>query len=262
MHKHLTRSVLRRAAGEYPVGSSELGYFDPVTAMAASTAASVGGQVYAAKQQEKGINRARQDERMRLRQLAPYQQAGTQALEQFQGNLTGQPSYADVLARLQSDPGYQFEMQQGQDAIQGAAAARGLLRSGRTLKDLVGYAQGLASQRAGDAYTRELNAFTTQQNQLLQLMQAGQSAAGANSNLGQLALAQGQNSANLGVNLANVATNAMGNLAFANMLQQPGAGAAPGAPNYGALNMSQQAMPSLSSVAPRNSAGYFNPMGP
>lgn len=42
--------------------------------------------------------------------------------------------------------GYNFQLQQGQNAIGSSAASKGLLNSGATAKALTGYGQGLASQ--------------------------------------------------------------------------------------------------------------------
>lgn len=53
-----------------------------------------------------------------------------------------------------NDEGYQFRLKEGIDGIQNAAAARGGLQSGNTLKSLSKYASGLASQEYGDAYNR------------------------------------------------------------------------------------------------------------
>lgn len=231
--KHLTRSTLRRAAAEYPVGSAELGFFDPVTAIGVSSGISTIGQLAGMEAQDDATNQAKQAENRRLRQLAPYREAGTSALPQYQEAIGTQPTYAGVVAGMANDPGYQFELQQGTNAVQGSAAARGLLRSGRTLKDLTSYAQGLAAARAGDAFTRELGAFNNKQNQLFNLAQLGANAAGAPSNLAQLALQQGQNRADAFTNLGNIGTNAAGNLFLANYLQQRGGGLSGGVAGSG-----------------------------
>jgi hypothetical protein len=49
-----------------------------------------------------------------------------------------------TISQFQQSPGYQWQMQQGIDAIQNSAAARGL--TGNTLKDLTTFGQGLANQ--------------------------------------------------------------------------------------------------------------------
>lgn len=71
------------------------------------------------------------------------------------GNFTG-PNPADV----SSDPYYQFRAAEGAKAIQASAAAHGTLLNGGTLKALEGYRQGLASEEAGKAFDRALQAYT------------------------------------------------------------------------------------------------------
>lgn len=77
----------------------------------------------------------------------PWRQAGVQALGQLQDN--------SFMNNWQSeDPGYQFRMQQGMDAINSSAAARGMANSGRTMKELTRYGQDYASNEYNNAYNR------------------------------------------------------------------------------------------------------------
>lgn len=88
--------------------------------------------------------------------------APTDRVTQVQGPLAGvgnrlteimsSPEAANRL--LQIDPGYQFRLQQGQQALERSAAARGGLLSGRALKDTADFSQGLASQEFGQAFAR------------------------------------------------------------------------------------------------------------
>ena len=149
----------------------------------------------------------------------PFRQAGTGALSQYQDNIGNQPTYQNTLANLVNDPGYQFRLNQGQQTLENSAAARGNLLSGATLKDLTGYAQGMASQEGQNAYNREFNAFNNTQNQLANLMQQGFNATGQTvgagqtgaNNLANLALQGGQAQANMYTQLGNVVNNAAGN---------------------------------------------------
>lgn len=68
------------------------------------------------------------------------------------------PTYESVM----QDPGFQFELKQGQQALQGSQAAQGLLRTGGSVADLLKYSQGLASTRYGEAYNRGLQQWQTQ----------------------------------------------------------------------------------------------------
>tara|TARA_Y100001001_G_scaffold100856_1_gene98607 strand:+ start:48 stop:659 length:612 start_codon:yes stop_codon:yes gene_type:complete len=156
---------------------------------------------------------ALQERQMRLakQQFTPYAQAGTEALGQYQGNIGNQPTYQNTLANLVNDPGYQFRLQQGQQTLENSAAARGNLLSGATLKDLTGYAQGMASQEGQAAYARDFNAFNNTQNQLANLMQQGYNASGqivgsgqqGTNNLANLALMGGQSQGNMYMGRAN-----------------------------------------------------------
>lgn len=65
------------------------------------------------------------------------------------------PSGADVL----NEPGYQFRLGQGQQSLEQSAAARGVLNTGGTLKDLIGYGQNFASQEYGNVYDRSERAY-------------------------------------------------------------------------------------------------------
>lgn len=93
------------------------------------------------------------------------------------------------------DPGWQFRLNQGLDALQNSAAARGGLLSGGTARAVNDYAQGSASQEYGNAYNRALqnyntnyNTFTNDQtntfNRLMALMNGGQVSANNLSNSG------------------------------------------------------------------------------
>jgi hypothetical protein len=67
----------------------------------------------------------------------------------------------------QNDPGYQFRQQQGQQALERSASARGTLLTGGTLKDEQDYAQGLASQEYGNVWNRAFTDWGTGYNNAL-----------------------------------------------------------------------------------------------
>lgn len=95
-------------------------------------------------------------------QYDPYQQyQQSQGLPQFQEfGIDPLTAYQQQTKPFEfdpaSDPGYQFRLQQGTDALERSAAARGGLFSGQTGRDLTDYAQGLASQEYQNAYARDL----------------------------------------------------------------------------------------------------------
>lgn len=55
---------------------------------------------------------------------------------------------------FRTDPGYEFRSKEGMRAIQNAASANGLLSTGGTLKELMHFGSGLASQEFGNIDTR------------------------------------------------------------------------------------------------------------
>ena len=79
-------------------------------------------------------------------QFQPYSQAGRQALANMQ---------APSMEALEADPGYQFRLQQGQQALERSLAARGLGQSGAALKAAQEYGQGLADQTYDDYFRRQ-----------------------------------------------------------------------------------------------------------
>lgn len=158
--------------------------------------------------------------RNRLMQLLGLAQGGAD-----NGSLMRDFSMAD----FQADPGYQFRMDQGQQALERSAAARGGLLSGAALKDTARFAQGLGAQEYQSAFDRFNINRTQKMNPLLSLAGAGQTAsttvgsAGqqfANSSgniLGEMARTVGQNTTGAGnarasgyVNTANAINNGVG----------------------------------------------------
>lgn len=122
-------------------------------------------------------------------QINPYAQAGQTAL----GNLMGDPSQM-----LQQDPGYQFRLQQGQQAVERSLAAQGLGQSGAALKAAQEYGQGLADQTYQDYFNRQ-NAIASQ-------------GLGASSGLASIYGSQGDNMAYAKAMEANMRNEALSNL--------------------------------------------------
>ncbi len=121
-------------------------------------------------------------------ELNPYLQAGSQGVNSLAeayapgGDLTKQFSFDPT--QIANNPNYQFMLQQGLDATQKSAAAKGSLFSGGTLKALTQYSQGLASNAINDAYNQSLTTFQTNRNNQFQGLTAltgiGQNAANQN----------------------------------------------------------------------------------
>ena len=137
----------------------------------------------------------------------------------------------------QYDPGYQFQMQQGQQGVlNGDASSAGAL-SGAAQKDLMGFNQGYANS----AYNNAFNQYQTQQGNIYQrlggMAQMGQSAAsnqatGASSfanGIGQSMTNTGNAQAGGTVGMANAASS-IGSLAW---LNGGSGGSTTSTPNYG-----------------------------
>lgn len=67
-----------------------------------------------------------------------------------------------------NDPGFQFRLQQGEDALQNSAAARGGLLSGGTAKAMERYAQDYSSNEYQNVYNRSLTDYQQAYNQFQQ----------------------------------------------------------------------------------------------
>lgn len=79
------------------------------------------------------------------------------------GSFTSPPPafVAPTGVTMANDPGYQFRLEEGRKALQGAAAARGSILSGGTLKALDRYNQEYASGEFGNVYNRALTGYVT-----------------------------------------------------------------------------------------------------
>jgi len=96
-----------------------------------------------------------------LANLAPYLQAGQSGLSGLQNFLSSTPGFSFDPSQIQNTPEYQFQLQQGTQAVQQSAAASGSLLSGGTLKALDQYSQGLASTAYQQAYNNALTTYNT-----------------------------------------------------------------------------------------------------
>lgn len=90
----------------------------------------------------------------------PYQQLGQTSANAY-ANLVNNPFTAPTLQQAENTPGYQFNLQQGTQAINEQAAATGNLNSGNTGVALQKYGQGLASTTYQQAYQNALNQYQT-----------------------------------------------------------------------------------------------------
>ena len=136
------------------------------------------------------LNFQKQQYTTQQQQLAPWLSAGTTAINQLAGEQV--PGFqAPTAATEQNDPGYQFRLQQGMDALQNSAAAKGGLLSGNTQKGIQDYAQQYASNEYGNVYNRAMNEYNTNvigpYNRLSSLAGVGQQAQATGAAQGQAA---------------------------------------------------------------------------
>ena len=97
----------------------------------------------------------------------PQETANTKYMPQLDAQMAKDSSngYADQLKTLMTgqfspnDPSYAWRFQQGQQAVERSAAAKGLLQSGNAAIELQQYGQGMASQEYGAQFNRTLSAM-------------------------------------------------------------------------------------------------------
>lgn len=148
-------------AGDYLAGDAAK---DAGKTQAAAAAAAI-----AEERRQYDLNRA---------DLAPYREAGSTAIGQLgAGTADGADFNRDfTMADFTKDPGYQFRMDEGTHALEGSAAARGGLLSGRAGKELERYGQDYASGEYSNAYNRFNADRTTRFNRLATVAGVGQTA--------------------------------------------------------------------------------------
>lgn len=96
---------------------------------------------------------------------------------------------------LENDPGYQFGMNQGMQALDRSAAARGSLLSGATLKAAQRFGQDYAGTKFNEAFSRDNTTKTRAANFLSSVAGMGQSAAAQTGAMGM------QTASNIGNNV-------------------------------------------------------------
>lgn len=229
-------------------------------AVAVGAALVVGGSAYGSSQARKSAKsaqaaqaRAAQEMRMSknraIEYMQPYMRTGETALSPLSGLLTGQQydpntkqttslNQEQQMKLFQKSPGYQFRLEQAQNALQASQAAKGGLLSGGAMKEMNAYTQGIASDEYGNYI-----------NQLGGLAGMGQNAAtsagnfeiGAGSQIagyeGGAGMARAQGYANQGSIVGGAMTQIGGSLMGAGMGGMGGGGKTPNT-NAGTSNYS------------------------
>lgn len=140
--------------------------------------------------------------------LSSYYDTTNSALNQAYGNVQSNIPQPMTEAQLVQTPGYQFNLSQGEKAVQNSAAAKGLGVSGTALKQAATYATGLADNTYqnqfnnaqtiyGDynnQFTNKLNQQQQVYNQLYNPAALGENAAAQTGNIGATAMQNAGNS--------------------------------------------------------------------
>lgn len=142
----------------------------------------------------------------------PFAEAAKKTLTELQtflgmsGSATDQ---ANIQQKLENLPGYKFQLEQGQSALERSQAARGGLLSGRAMKEAMSFGQGLASNAYG-AHLDRLQGLLGQTSPFLNQQITMQNQLGAN--LLSAQLAGGQSLGGYSTTGFNAAMPTIGNL--------------------------------------------------
>jgi hypothetical protein len=118
--------------------------------------------------------------------LAPYRGFGTTAGNDLINRLTQLSSpFNPTMDQLRATPGYQFALDQGLQATQNAAAAKGLGISGAALKGAANFATGLADSTYKTQFDIDQANKTNSFRKLMDLTNMGQNAANQTGSFGQ-----------------------------------------------------------------------------
>jgi hypothetical protein len=243
----------------------------PVAAIGASALVGAGTSLIGGSQQAKASKDAakaqakatkatiKQQERALERQIGlqePFRQTGVSALPEYETASAYTPFSMNA---FNADPGYQFRMSESMKALERSAAARGILQSGGTLKDITRFGQDAASQEYQNAFQRYLTERQAKLQPLEYRIGLGQAAAsGQAANVGSTAT----NVGNLTTSLGDIrAAGTMGQAnAYNNMLSNISGLATQGAEAYGQYQAAQPYFNYLRSITPTNSAmGFASP---
>ncbi len=113
--------------------------------------------------------------------FSPYRAAGTNALAGYEYEM-GLGARPENYGGFQASPGYQFQLDQGNESINALAGARGGMNSGRTMQDLAKFNQGIANQEYGTYMSRLGGLVDTGASAAAMSGQASQNAAAGVSN--------------------------------------------------------------------------------
>ena len=170
-----------------------------------SAAAAVGGSLIQADAAKSAASKANAAQQQALEQaradFAPWRTTGGQANTATSDllGLNGPDAATTAFGNYTTSPGYQFQLDQGLRAVDAGAAAKGILRSGATLKAEQAFGAGLADTD-----------FTNYYNRLFDLSKLGESAASGSATASQTT---GHDIAQTDLSLGSALASAYGNAA-------------------------------------------------
>ena len=230
---------------------------DPISATVGAAVVGAGASIIGGRSQSKAVKDASKAQTKAQKQALaaqtelarPYVEAGKNAMTQYQ-NLAPYQSFG--MPQFQADPGYNFRMSEGVKALERSAAARGLLQSGSTLKDITRFGQDAASQEYQNAFQRYLTEREARMEPYRYLTGIGQAAAaGQAANVGEGMTALG--------NIRSAGIMGQSN-AYNNMLSNIAGVATDAASAYGQYQAAQPYQNYLRAITPTNSAmGFASP---
>lgn len=185
------------------------------------------------------INETQREFNIEQANYAPWLNTGRSALSVLAGqyglNPAGStsPNTPGNYGAFTSSPGYQWQLNQGLQAIDRQNSARGLLNSGAADKARMTYAEGLASQDYGNWWNRLAGLAGTGQTAAAQTAQAGQASVGQINNALQQ---QGNATASSYLNTGSAINSGINNVLSAYLFSRGGGFGAPSMgyyPGYG-----------------------------
>lgn len=186
----------------------------------ASAAKDAAASQAASASQSLDVQKQMFDQQVALNQ--PWQDAGLKALDSYANN----PNFSFSAKDFTSSPAYQWNVQQGVNALDASAASRGKLLSGAQDKAITNFGQQQAMNDYQQQYNNALQGYNTNQNTQLNIANIGRGAAGQTQQAAQnyatgasnAYTQQGNAYAQGGINTANA--YAQGQAGVANSLNQ------------------------------------------
>lgn len=209
---------------DHPVGFAgrDGRHFDPMTALVVGGTTLLGAKMSsdasksAANTQANAADRAAALQQQQFQQtrdsLQPFINTGYDTQNSLRsllgvGTNDGSSTFGSLMKPFDAqafqqykDPGYEFQLQQGQQALQNSQAAQNGVLSGAALKDMIGFNQGMASNAYQNAFSRYMTQNDATYNRLADLLKVGQNAAAGVGNTGAQVMSNVGNTLTSGAN--------------------------------------------------------------